>query len=216
MRWMAPVVLLVAAVGFWVWQGADERPGADGYYVLAVSWTPSWCAQEGTARGDARCAPGAGKGWLVHGLWPQHEDGGWPEFCASSHAAPEAALLASMHDVMGSEGLAAHQWRKHGTCSGLSPTAYFAQTRMAFEALEMPDAIRARDNALRMTSAEILSAFRGANPSYQADMVVLTCRNGAAQELRLCLTRDLSPKACDAELLARGCRTRELRLPAKP
>lgn len=216
MRVIGVIALALGVLSFWMWHKATDRPQSDGYYVLALSWTPSWCAAEGAARGDARCAPGAGAGWLVHGLWPQHDSGGWPEFCDSSHALPDRQLVASMMDVMGSEGLVRHQWRKHGSCSGLGPQDYFAQTRAAYAALGFPEAIRARNQDIYHTPAQILEAFRMANPSVGSDMAILTCREGRAQEIRLCLTYDLEPRACDDALLSRGCRARQVLLPAKP
>ncbi|TVS04667.1 MAG: ribonuclease T [Rhodobacteraceae bacterium] len=216
MRWLTIVALAGLAFGVWVWQGLQPRQEPDGYYVLALSWTPSWCAAEGAARGDARCASGAGAGWLVHGLWPQHEDGGWPVFCDTPHAPPDRQLVASMLDIMGSEGLARHQWRKHGACSGLDPGAYFAQTRAAFAALHFPEPIRALEADIERAPALILEVFRKANPSIGSEMAILTCREGRAQEIRLCLSHGLNPRRCDDALLARDCREDEVRLPAKP
>ncbi|MGR3711266.1 MAG: ribonuclease T2 family protein, partial [Alterinioella nitratireducens] len=54
-----------------------ERAGAFDYYVLALSWTPTWCAIEGDGRGSPQCDPGQGFGFTLHGLWPQYEEG-WP------------------------------------------------------------------------------------------------------------------------------------------
>ncbi len=221
MRRTIMAVLAGGALALWLWldtpaDTVPDTPSRDGYFVLALSWTPSWCAAEGHARGDARCATGAGAGWLVHGLWPQHDDGGWPEFCDTHHAAPTGELIRSMVDIMGSEGLARHQWNKHGRCAGLSAEAYFAQTRTAFEALSFPDSLRARGSALRLSPLAMLAAFGNANPVIGPDMATVTCRNGNAQEIRLCLDHDLNPRACDAALLSRACRSRVVTLPAKP
>lgn len=221
MHGMIMAILAGGAMAFWLWPDptwdtvSDKSP-QDGYFVLALSWTPSWCVTEGRTRSDARCAPGAGAGWLVHGLWPQHEDGGWPEFCNSAHATPPDALIGSMTDIMGSEGLARHQWNKHGTCTGLSAEVYFARTRTAFEGLTFPDSLRARRAALHLSPPAMLANFRDANPAIGPDMATVTCRNGNAQEIRLCLNQDLTPRACDAALLSRACRSRVVTLPAKP
>ncbi len=188
----------------------------DSYLVLAISWTPSWCAAEGTERGAARCAPGADAGWLVHGLWPQFDAGGWPEFCDTPHAAPTRAQTAAMRDIMGSDGLAFHQWRKHGSCSGSSPQDYFDQTRAAFAAVTLPEQISTWEDDLQLAPADLLAAFRSANPGLGEDMVILTCRDRIAQEIRLCLTHDLQPRACDRDLLARNCRGRSVTLPGLP
>ncbi len=217
MRVILAGVLVASALALWL----SARSGAtvqqnDDYFLLAMTWTPAWCAATGAARGDARCDRGAGAGWLVHGLWPQHAGGGWPEYCDTAATAPGPAILAGMDDIMGSTSLARHQWRKHGTCSGLTAQAYFAQTRAAFEALDFPDAIRARTDARHLSPEEVLAAFRAANPTIGAAQAIVTCRQGRIEELRLCLTRNLAPRDCDAGVLARHCTAARATLPAKP
>ncbi|MCH8467791.1 MAG: ribonuclease T [Roseinatronobacter sp.] len=218
MRKIMVGVLAMAALGLAGWvlspRATPEAAATDGYLVLAVSWTPSWCASEGDDRKAARCAPGAGAGWLVHGLWPQHDSGGWPEFCPTDHPTPTSANLRAMEDIMGASGLAAHQWRKHGSCTNLAPAQYFEQTRRAFAALDFPPSLRAEGRAQRIRPDDLMAEFRAANPGIGPDMAVLTCRAGQAQELRLCLRHDLTPRRCDDALLARACRAGQVELPA--
>lgn len=213
MRQLLGLVIVLGMLAFWVWETLNEQPDHQGYYVLALSWTPSWCALEGDARNDARCDTGAGKGWLVHGLWPQSEDGGWPEFCATQARGPSAADLTQMLPVMGSEGLARHQWNKHGTCSGLGAAQYFAQTRAAFAAFDLPD-LQQEFTRGRASPAQVLAALQARNPALGADMAIVTCRSGDVQEVRVCLDDTLQPRACDAQLLSRACQRRDMSIPA--
>ncbi len=188
----------------------------ESYLLLAISWTPSWCAAEGDARGDDRCDRGSGAGWLVHGLWPQNDDGTWPEFCDSPHAAPSRNMTRAMEDIMGSSGLAAYQWRKHGSCSGLSPQDYFAATRAAFAAIRLPPATalsRAGDDA-RLRPDALLDRLRSDNPAIDPDMAIATCQGGMLREVRICLSLDLTPTRCDESVLNRECRSATTRLPA--
>lgn len=210
-RLMAVVCALFAATG----GPARAQTGAAGfdYYVLALSWTPSWCAQDGDARGDTRCAAGAGLGWLVHGLWPQHDTGGWPEYCTTPAPPPGRAQTAAMTDIMGSAGLAWHQWNKHGRCAMLGAGAYFDATRRAFGAVTVPGLFSRVTHALRVSPEGVADAFLAANPRFTPDMIAVTCRDGRVQEVRLCLTKALSPRACDAQLRARACRADQVMLP---
>ncbi len=181
-----------------------ERAGAFDYYLLALSWAPNWCVAEGDARRDGRCADGAGWGWGLHGLWPQHERG-WPEFCQTPHRPATRAETGAMGEVMGSSGLAWHQWRKHGSCSGLSAAAYFDASRRAFEGVNLPEVFGQIDRRLRVPASVVEEAFLEANPGLTGEMLTVTCRGGAIQEVRICLTRDLEPRACGRDV-ARGCR----------
>ena len=47
-------------------------------------------------------------------------------------------------------------------------------------------------------------AFLKANPGLTSGMITITCTSGRIQEARLCLTRDLQPRRCGADV-ARDC-----------
>ena len=135
-----------------------ERAGAFDYYVLALSWTPTWCAIEGDGRGSPQCDPGQGFGFTLHGLWPQYEEG-WPSYCPTSERNPSRGMTADMADIMGSSGLAWHQWNKHGVCSGLSARDYFALSRLAYERVTRPDLLRNLGREVRLPAEVIEEAF---------------------------------------------------------
>ncbi|MEO0750123.1 MAG: ribonuclease T, partial [Pseudomonadota bacterium] len=42
-----------------------EKAGEFDYYVLALSWSPTWCALEGEARGAEQCSRAADFGWIL-------------------------------------------------------------------------------------------------------------------------------------------------------
>ena len=207
MRNLTTAFLAVAAMAI-----AAPGPGRAGdfnHYVLALSWTPGWCEREGAARSAPACAPGAGVGWGVHGLWPQNDDGSWPEYCSTSQRNPSRAETAAQADLFGSGGSAWHQWNKHGRCSGLSAADYFALTRQAAALPDLPPLTgqpRIRPQTLQ---AKILTR----NPAFAPKDMVITCSAGMIAEIRLCLTRDLTPRPCDAQLAARACRSRSVQIP---
>ncbi|SFI95075.1 ribonuclease T2 family protein [Jannaschia pohangensis] len=180
-----------------------ERAGDFDYYVLALSWTPTWCALEGDRRGSPQCDPGQGYGFTLHGLWPQNERG-WPSDCRTSERPATRGQTAAMVDIMGSSGLAFHEWRKHGTCSGLSAAAYFAAARAAYGAVNRPSAIRDLGREVTLPARVIEEAFLEANPQLEADGVTITCKAGRVQEVRICLTRDLAPRRCGDDVV-RDC-----------
>ena len=180
-----------------------ERAGDFDYYVLSLSWTPTWCALEGDARGSEQCDTGRGHGFTLHGLWPQYE-AGWPSWCPTAARPATRAETGRMADIMGSSGLAWHQWRKHGTCSGLDAAGYFAASRAAYEAVTRPEILRDLDHAVTLPAGVVEDAFLEANPALDADGVTVTCRAGRIREVRICLTRDLEPRTCGADVV-RDC-----------
>ncbi len=182
---------------------AQDRPGDFDYYVLSLGWTPTWCALEGDARGSDQCDAGRGFGFTLHGLWPQREVG-WPSDCRAAARPPSRGQTAAMADIMGSAGLAFYEWRKHGSCSGLDAAAYFATSRAAYAAINRPSVLRDLGREVTLPARVVEEAFLEANPGLAADGVTVTCRAGRVQEVRICLTRDLAPRDCGADVV-RDC-----------
>jgi ribonuclease T2 len=192
------------------------RGGAAGefdFYVLALSWSSGFCEVEGDAKNREQCARGSGLGFTVHGLWPQNERG-YPSDCGPAGRTPSRAAMDIARDVIPSEGLARHQWRKHGTCSGSSPTDYFRDTRAARDKVVIPAEFRKPEKESRWSPVDIERAFTAANPGLRADMMAISCRRGVLDEVRICLTKDLRGFRTCEEVNRGGCRTREIVAPA--
>jgi ribonuclease T2 len=181
---------------------ADEAGDFD-YYVMALSWSPNWCALEGDDRQSPQCDAAADFGWVLHGLWPQYETG-WPQDCFSSHAAPSRRMTEGMADIMGTSGLAWYQWNKHGACSGLPPADYYALARLAFDSISRPSVFLGLRNQIALPASLVEEAFIAENPALDPPEITITCRDGYIQEARICLTRDLEPRRCGADVI-RDC-----------
>ncbi len=181
-----------------------ERAGDFDYYVMALSWSAAWCALEGDAREDPQCDPGRRLTFILHGLWPQHEEG-WPSFCRTVERDPTRAETAAMADIMGGAGLAFYQWKKHGRCSGLSAPDYYATARAAFARVTIPPVFAKMTKRLEVPAEVIEGAFLESNPGLVRDQITVTCKYGMIQEVRLCLTKDLEPRRCGPDVI-RDCR----------
>lgn len=199
MRLISALFLLAATP---LWAG-DERPGEFDYYVLALSWSPTWCTLEGDARNAPQCEDHHDHGFVLHGLWPQF-DPGYPSFCASSRRPPTRTMTRAMADIMGSSGAAWHQWKKHGSCSGLSAQEYFTQARHAYDSINRPKVFRAPKTTLQIPASVVQDAFIEANPGLDPDAITITCKFNMIHEARLCLTRDLEPRPCGSDVI-RDC-----------
>ncbi len=206
--------MLIAACLLISTAAAQDRAGRFDHYLLALSWIPAYCVFDGDQRADPRCAQGAGLGWVVHGLWPQHEGGGWPEYCPTPERSPTRRETAGQADLFGAAGSAWHQWNKHGRCTGLSADDYYSLTREALSRLTLPEIFSAIHAPLRVAPGVVEAAFIEANPELTPDMIITTCRDESLVELRLCLTRDLAPRPCDTALLRRACTLPAARLEA--
>ncbi|QIZ82584.1 ribonuclease T2 [Thalassovita gelatinovora] len=190
------IFTLVAAAA----SAEDDRPGAFDYYVLSLSWSPSWCALEGDARRSPQCNDNADYGWVLHGLWPQYHRG-WPSYCRTTQPHPTRQMSAEMADIMGSSGLAWYQWKKHGVCSGLTAAAYYDLARRAYDSLTRPAIFRKLDRPVTLPAKVVEDAFLKANPDLEPDMLTITCKDGRIQEARLCLSKTLTPVPCGRDIV---------------
>lgn len=180
-----------------------ERAGDFDYYVLALSWSSSFCTLEGDARREDQCDPRHAHSFTLHGLWPQNERG-WPSYCHTPQRDPARPETAAMADIMGSGGLAWYQWKKHGRCSGLPAAEYLEASREAYEAITIPTVLARLNRDVTLPARVVEEAFLDANPGLTAQGITITCEAGMIREARICLTKDMEFRACGAEV-ARDC-----------
>lgn len=181
------------------------------FYVLALSWSPSYCAAEGDEANRQQCGAKRPYAFVVHGLWPQFERG-YPDTCATAEASVPDKKLRTLYDIMPSAGLIRHQWKKHGSCAGLGQDDYFAVLRAAREAVEIPDRFAGLEAPLAIDPDEVETSFIEANPELPADGVAVTCDRKYLREVRLCMTRQLAFRACP-EVDRRACHAASVTMP---
>lgn len=181
------------------------------YYVLSLSWSPSYCEAEGADANRQQCASGRPYAFVVHGLWPQFERG-WPEDCQTRDREVADGTLRSLYDIMPSAGLIRYQWRKHGSCSGFGQGDYFRVLRAARERIVIPAAYRQVGQWLTVDPDTVESDFRKANQGLPANGVAVTCDDRYLREVRLCLTQDLAFRSCP-EVDRRACTSAKAVMP---
>lgn len=182
------------------------------FYVLALSWSPSFCALEGEAANAMQCGSRSDYGFVVHGLWPQFERG-YPEFCETDWPGRLPRSLGEAYfDIMPGMGLIGHQWRKHGSCTGLSPADYLALTRRASSRITVPEDLAGGGGMIDAATVE--ARFAAANPGLSSDAIAVACTRGHLREVRICLTTDLEFRSCP-EVDARGCTSQSLEMPPR-
>ncbi|RPE66503.1 ribonuclease T2 [Pacificibacter maritimus] len=191
--------LLLAGVTFGTPAFSDgERAGDFDYYVLAMSWSPTWCALEGEDRNSPQCDRKLG--WVLHGLWPQYERG-WPSYCNTSERDPSRRQTAAMEDIMGTDGAAWYQWKKHGRCAGLPAQDYLDTARDAFDSVTRPDAFRNLDKDVLLPASVVEQAFMSVNDGMDRDEITVTCKANRIQEVRICLSKDLELRSCGQDTI---------------
>ncbi len=207
-----------AAPAVQVAQAAEPRrqnePGRFDFYLLALSWSPSYCAaahERGNRRPDPQCGPRP-YSFVVHGLWPQREAGSFPADCQVPAPRLARSIVDSMQDLMPSPRLVFHEWDRHGTCTGLSGADYFDTVRKARAAVKIPAEFQSVAEPLTVTPVQVADAFVRDNPGLSRNALAVVCDGKRLTGVRVCLGKDLAFRDC-AEVARRSCRAASVVMP---
>jgi ribonuclease T2 len=212
------LLVFAGLIGIGTASAQDRRQNAPGefdFYVLSLSWSPSFCEQasergSGSGRSQIQCG-GRPYSFVVHGLWPQYEHG-FPDYCQQPAPRLDRNIVSSMLDLMPAPGLIFSEWDKHGTCSGLGARAYFETIRKARSAVKIPQDYLELSAPKTVAPAEIEEAFIKANPGLSSSAIAVTCDRTRLSEVRICLNKDLQFRACE-EIDRRACRREQVTMP---
>lgn len=208
-------IALSAASGAAAQDPRQNEPGKFDFYVLALSWSPSYCEASAERQAERRRPdPQCGQrpySFVVHGLWPQYENG-FPEYCQTPAPRLNRDVVAAMLDLMPSPRLVFRQWDRHGVCSGLPPSGYFEAVRKARATIKIPAEFLDLKAPLAVTPSGIEEAFVKANPGLPSDGIAVRCDTSRLREVRICLTREFAFQSC-GEIDRRSCRRESLTMP---
>src|SRR4051812_37168828 len=190
----------------------QNQAGQFDFYVLALSWSPSFCeaSAERGRESKEQCGPRPFS-FVVHGLWPQYEKG-FPEYCQVPAPRLNRNIVSSMLDLMPSPRLVFHEWDRHGTCSGLNPRAYFDIVRKARAVVKIPEQYLELKEPLAVTPDEVEEAFVKTNPGLGRGGVAVTCDSKRMSEVRICISREFGFRDCP-DIDRRTCRRDKLVMP---
>ena len=173
------------------------------FYLLNLSWSPEYCYAHPAAN---ECAAHAA--FVLHGLWPENSDGSYPESCSNA-AGP--ADPAEDKDIYPDPGLLEHEWRTHGTCSGLGQEAFFQAARSAYRAVAIPPTLGTLTSQISLPPDQIIDLFTVSNPAIPRSSFALSCGHNYLTAIEVCLDKSLHPIPCTG---IRSCRANTVRIPA--
>lgn len=173
------------------------------YYSLVLSWSPSYCASARRDGYDPQCDRQDGKrySFVLHGLWPQYQPRGWPQDCpVRGRPFVPRPLINSMLDIMPSDKLVIHEYRKHGTCSGLEPGPYYDLSRKLFTKVVIPEDYRNPFETRFVSPGDVIAEFTKVNPWLKPNMIAVDCGGSGnrIRDVRICFGKDGQPTACGA------------------
>ena len=194
----------------------QNTPGQFDFFVLSLSWSPSFCEgreENGGGGGRSQQIQCGGRpfSFVVHGLWPQYEKG-FPEYCQQPSPRLPRNIMSSMLDLMPAPGLIYNEWDKHGTCSGLGERAYFETIRKARAAVKIPDDYLQLGDPKTVSPAEVEEAFIKANPGMKESGIAVTCNRKRLSEVRICMSKELEFRECP-EIDRQACPLDQVTMP---
>jgi len=188
------------------------------YYALVLSWSPTHCASANSPRDDLQCNRRDGRryNFVLHGLWPQYERG-FPSDCPTrDRPFVPNDVVGRMLDIMPAKGLIIHEYRKHGTCSGLEPAGYFDLARQLFNRIRIPERYINPFEAQFVAPEDMMREMIAANPDLKPDMMAISCGGpgNRLKEIRICYTRSGQLRSCGRnENQRRMCSARQMYVP---
>ena len=174
------------------------------YFILALSWSPDYCASNS---GDVQeCALGRKLAFVLHGLWPEF-DKGYPSSCTNEKLPPE--VKTQFERLFPNDSLFAHEWEKHGTCTGLSPQLYFTLAKQIKDSVQIPDIFRAPQAPFRLSANQLKQQFTAANPGLGGSSLAVFCSGSGRflSELYVCFSKDGNATACSTEIIKDASRS---------
>jgi ribonuclease T2 len=192
-------------------------PGDFDYYALVLSWSPTHCAApEGDDELQCRRNDGRRYGFVLHGLWPQYERG-YPESCPTPRRpyVPNT-VIDGMLDIMPNRGLVIHEYRAHGTCSGLDPASFFETARRLYGKIKIPERYVNPFEAQFVNPDDLIEQIIDENAGLTSDMVAVTCASpgNRLRDVRICFSKSGEYRRCgDNETQSRLCKAANIFMP---
>lgn len=199
-------------------QAQRNVAGQFDYYALVLSWSPTHCAANNNPRDDLQCNRRDGRryNFVLHGLWPQY-DRGFPNDCPTrDRPFVPGGVVDRMLDIMPAKGLIIHEYRKHGTCSGLDPAGYFDLARQLYNRIRIPERYINPFEVQFVAPEELMREMIAANPELKPDMIAIACGGpgNRLKEIRICYTKSGQLRPCGQnENQRRMCSARQMYVP---
>jgi ribonuclease T2 len=182
--------LLILTLTLAFWPAAASAQNFD-YYVFTLSWAPEFCHENPSNHSD-ECAADAEAKFVVHGLWPNNNDGSDPQNCPAAPYDP-SAVPQSLREIMPSN-LYPHEWQKHGVCSGMSESEYFQKIAALHQQFVIP--IKVTDQDQKIAPSALRKQLAKSNPGWMPSSFSIQDNRNSLVAIRVCMSRSFEPISC--------------------
>lgn len=189
------------------------------YFELTVSYPKSICRAFNKHNGSkSSCkVPINASPWTIHGLWPDRNDGTFPEFCDHSNKFVLSKILPireklernwpNLFVMRSISSLWKHEWEKHGTCAATvdevdDEVKYFNKSLVLYERFDIFNTLKKHEFIPseekvydRVSLHQILKSAYGVNIDFHCLQDQET-ENSLLADVRLCLTKNFHLMDC--------------------
>eukprot|EP00878_Enallax_costatus_P000557 GHUV01000654.1.p1 GENE.GHUV01000654.1~~GHUV01000654.1.p1 ORF type:complete len:256 (+),score=36.69 GHUV01000654.1:77-844(+) len=199
---LALVLCVAALFAVVVIAETDKSEPRWSYFYLVRQWPASFC-------NDRKCTTRPPKGvFTVHGLWPQRDDGSWPQNCDARDELDEDQIEDLLPDLQvvwpsyttDDYTFWNHEWTKHGTCAESvvdGEKDYFQEVIRLHKLLNIQDAFKKAGINLSVAqtvpSQKLIDAIENA---YGVTPIINCEKSGELSEVIMCISKDLKPIDC--------------------
>ena len=183
----------------------EEADGDFDYWVMALSWSPDYCATN-DYEDEQQCSIGKQLDFVLRGLWPQY-DKGYPSFCSNEELSYE--LKVDYAGLYPNDNLFDHEWEKHGTCTGLTPQDYLEWSETLKETLVIPAVFGSLLEPFRSDAESLSAEFIAVNPEFTEDSFAAYCSGSGRflKEIFVCYEKNGQPTDCSPEALSKAAKS---------
>lgn len=193
------------------------------FYLLATQWMPGWCQLPNAAKSasavvnEQYCSrSNNGSPIVYHGLWPENNDGSYPQFCESAPELDKRLLIFNnpyKKYLTNYDEFIDHEWSKHGTCTNysLEPNYYFGVNEYFITGLSLFNSISWPEMVNITSLDELKSKINSQNKDVPIDSMFLSCSADTDQHLHLtgiwfCVNKkSLKFESCSPEIIQNSC-----------
>lgn len=168
------------------------------YYMLALSWSPAFCAQASGGRSYFQCAQNK-FGFVVHGLWAQSARArgsqDHPRNCKPPEVLP-GSLTRKYLCIIPDAQLIQDEWNKHGACAFSNAQTYLERQKTLWDSLQKPDLSSLPRN---VRAKQVRDAWVNANRAIgmKAENVFIDVRSdNVFEEARICYDKQFKLTRC--------------------
>ncbi|CAI2354981.1 unnamed protein product [Caenorhabditis sp. 36 PRJEB53466] len=186
------------------------------YFMFTTIYPTAVCRADDDSVPDSCEIPSGTPQWTIHGLWPNYENGSYPQNCQGTPKHFDEHLIRdietqlrtvwpNLYPAKSIQSFWKHEYDKHGTCAQSddrfdTELLYFKEVMRVHESINVAEGMASIGPSDKPINAdEVLKALSGVTGGKQFHFNCLRdkkTKQFLLGDVRLCLNKDLSIRDC--------------------